>query len=204
MRYLILFILFAFPQMTFSQYEGNTSESYWEVKATSKVLVEGKSNVNEFQCVTLNYEGEDQLKKSYHSQSKNWNLTGSIDMKVKSFDCENRIMTRDLRETLRAEVHPTISIELLQFLLPEHPRPSEKITGRAKITLAGNSRTFNITWTLFKEGDTMRMLGTHDFKFSDFNLDPPTKMMGMIQVRDDITVDIDLTMEMISNGSRSD
>jgi hypothetical protein len=176
---------------------GDHIESVWTVSGTSRVLVEGQSNVNEFQCVTLHYEGKDKLEKRIDPNTRNRFLTGSIEMKVRSFDCENRMMTRDLRETLKEDLYPTISIELISLRLPEKLERSQKVRGEAEITIAGNTRVLDLTWTLsMPDRDKMRLSGNRELKFSQFGLEAPTKMMGMIRVRDELFVDFDLLMEM--------
>lgn len=200
--YVILFILtltMLSVQLGFSQQSEGQNESLWMVSGSSRILVEGSSNVNEFQCVTLHYEGEDILrKKPIHKQNK-WELTGAIEMQVKSFDCESRMMTNDLREILKEGDYPKISINLLSLMIPGQLQNPQKVKGKVAITLAGTSRIFEMAWTLFPENPKkLRLAGTHDFTFSQFNLDPPTKMMGMIKVKDEITVDLNLLMEFHS------
>lgn len=192
-----IFLVFIFiPFIGFNQKAMNI-ESLWTVAGTSKVMVEGSSNVNEFQCVTLNYEGADELKKFFREENGDRILTGAVEMKVRSFDCENRMMTRDLRETLKEQVYPNITIELQSLRIPESASKQQRVTGRAKVTIAGTSQELDMNWTLVRENvSTMRLLGTHDFSFTQFNIDPPTKMMGMIRVKDEIKVDFDLVMEM--------
>jgi hypothetical protein len=199
MKLWILITLF-FPIATFAQ---SSDYSIWEVSGSSKVIVEGASNVNEFQCATANYRGTDLLRKSSLPGISSYRLSGKIEMEVRSFDCENRMMTRDLRETLKAEEYPKITIELLSLIIPENPVNGQKVSGKADITLAGNSRTFDITWTLILDRDFMRLKGTQDFKFTQFNLNPPSKMMGMVQVKNDIVVDFDLSMQLIASTESS-
>ncbi len=199
MRFWIIIGLF-FPFLTFAQ---GSDYSVWEVSTASKVVVEGASNVNEFQCATAHYRGSDLLRKTFLPASSTWRLTGKIEMEVRSFDCENRMMTRDLRHTLKADDYPRITIEILSLEIPENPVSGQKVSGKADITLAGNSRTFDIRWTLVLEDDRMRLMGKQNFKFTQFDLDPPTKMMGMIQVKNDIVVDFDLSMQLIEASDLS-
>lgn len=196
MKRLIFLVLILLPLTVFNQ-KAMDIESLWKVSGTSKVMVEGSSNVNDFQCVTLNYEGADELKKFIHHDNGERLLTGAVEMKVRSFDCENRIMTRDLRETLKEQVYPNIVIELQSLRIPESAAQQQSVSGRAKVTIAGTSWELDMSWTLIRENaSSMRLLGTHDFSFTQFNIEPPTKMMGMIRVKDEIKVDFDLVMEM--------
>lgn len=197
--HLILFLTFLMPEFTEVKVDSDKA-SLWKVSASSNIKVHGQSNVNEFQCVTIHYKGDDKLIKKRNGFYNLNELIGTISMDVHSFDCENRIMTRDLRETMEADAYPNISISILSLLIPEViERNGQFLKGKAEITIAGNSQLVDLNWRVIPENDQkIRLLSTRDFSFTQFGLTPPTKMMGMIRVKDKLQVDIDLAIEKIS------
>ncbi len=178
-------------------------EAKWKVSGTSRVVVEGQSNVNEFKCVTIRYEGDDVLTQRNDNASGKRILEGSINMKVKSFDCENRIMTRDLRETLKEDAYPEITVDVVSIALPEKDGKNHKVDGEAEITLAGETRLMDFTWEVsYPNSKKIRLSGNREIRFSQFNIEPPTKMMGMIRVKDTLMVDFDLVLDIADpNGT---
>lgn len=177
-------------------------ETLWRVSASSNIKVSGESNVNEFECVTLHYKGDDMLIKRKNGSYDLNELIGSIEMKVHSFDCENRIMTRDLRETLKAEDYPNITIKIISLLIPEDMNSSgQLLKGKAEITLAGTTELVELNWRVIPEnGHKIRLLSSREFTFTQFGIKPPSKMMGMIQVKDQLLVDIDFAIEKLSSA----
>ncbi len=191
------FLAILLPLIGFATGHVDEVEAKWKVSGTSRVVVEGQSNVNEFKCVTIRYEGNDVLSQRNDNASGKRILEGSINMKVKSFDCENRVMTRDLRETLQKDAYPEITVDVVSITLPDNDGKSHKVDGQAEITLAGETRLMDFTWEVsYPNSQKIRLSGNRELKFSQFNIDPPTKMMGMIRVRDELLVDFDLVLEL--------
>ncbi len=197
-RMMLLMVAGLFSGLLTAEAPGSMAASFWRVVSSSNILIEGSSNVNSFKCAMVRYNGADQLLKQQVRQGEHWDITGAVTMKVARFDCENNMMTRDFRETLKATQYPDIVFELITLSVPDRLNGRYNTTGRAKITIAGKTRIFNLHWDLIPENEkTIRLTGTHDFRFTQFDLTPPNKMMGLIQVRDEIRVHFDLVIERI-------
>ncbi|TVR90227.1 MAG: YceI family protein [Saprospirales bacterium] len=193
----LFFLAISLPLIGFTANHPEDIEAKWKVSGTSRVVVEGQSNVNEFKCVTIRYEGNDVLTQRNDNASGKMILEGAINMKVKSFDCENRIMTRDLRETLKEDAYPEITVDLVSIVLPDKEGNCHKVDGKAEITLAGETRLMDFTWEVsYPNSQKIRLSGNRELKFSQFNIEPPSKMMGMIRVKDKLLVDFDLVLDM--------
>lgn len=197
--YLFLLMIFAGQELSSVDFY-KAADSIWRVSASSNIKVTGESNVNEFECVTLNYKGEDRLIKKDNGFYNLNELIGTISMQVHSFDCESRMMTRDLRETLKADAYPQINITIVSLFIPQNINAKgQLIEGEAEITIAGCTQKVGLNWRVIPESNNkIRLLSSKDFSFTQFGIKPPSKMMGMIQVKDELLVDIDFTLEKLS------
>lgn len=119
---------------------------------------------------------------------------------VRAFDCNNAIMTKDLRKTLKADQFPNLVIKFIS--LGNHPDLSEKetsIKGSVTIAIAGITKRFDIDYRCIPSGsNTINLIGSKQVNFSDFNIIPPRKLGGMIQTNDALAVEFILKMTQLN------
>jgi len=112
-------------------------------------------------------------------------------MPIENFDCQNRILNKDLRKTLKAEEYPTMTIHFVD--LERIPNTDgDYLKGTVQIELAGKRKQFVIPYTIKKTDKTTKLEGSRAFTFGDFDLVPPSKIGGMIKVKDDFNVNFTL------------
>src|ERR1019366_704013 len=102
---------------------------------------------------------------------------------IDSFNCHNRIMTAEFKKTLKYKQYRQLKVCFVSLeKMPFSGTGSETIKGAVDIELAGLSRRFVINYTSSK-GDVgeFQLIGHHTFCFSDFQLQPPQKMAGLIR-----------------------
>ena len=169
----------------------------WAVEKSSTLRVEGSSNVNTFRCDMQGYYHTDTITGFEEgAASKPVRLKGAIVVDVFKFDCHQRMITSDLRKTLKAEEHPRMTIRFLSLeRMPEFIGNTELVKGLVEIELAGTKKKFDILYSFVKPGGkTILLNGGRTFTFSDFKLSPPKKLAGMIQIRDKFDVNFRLTL----------
>lgn len=93
-------------------------------------------------------------------------------------------MTSDMRKTLKAEQYPKMYVKFLSF------RKINSQLYKAKIEVKLTNRTRYFDTSFYPSGDTF--VGKENVRFSDFGLKAPTKMGGMIVVKDEL--DLVLTL----------
>lgn len=128
---------------------------------------------------------------------------------VHSLDCGNPRMERDLEEALAADRHPLIEYRfqvleraILEPAMEGVPRRYRlEVLGTLK--LAGVSR--EIRSTAFAEPleeAAFRIEGTLELKMTDFDVTPPTALLGIIRARDALSVHFDLHLESVAEPER--
>jgi hypothetical protein len=197
----IFFICLLIPVLTsfvLPARPGRISEpKKWVISENSSLCVNGSTNINKFSCGVLGYDKTDTLTVSKSKSDMEIVLSGSISLDIKSFDCHNSIMTRDLRKTLKEKQFPVLHISFLSLnKLPDLTMKPEFITGLVAIEIAGISKRFEVNYQITRDAQkVIHLLGSRDINFSDFNLIPPRKLGGMIKTKDKLSVDFHLNMK---------
>ena len=112
----------------------------WQLTEASQLLLAGTSSVNSFECEATTMAFDYDV--SHAIQGTGFSLPGmALVVPVRDLDCDNRRMNRDMRNTMRAEEHPNIRLEVHRIdLVPETSEALAAMwnTERGKYELAGN------------------------------------------------------------------
>ena len=121
------FIVLAFLFIGFTP-SGNLEASKstrWVICANSSLVVNGSTNLGKFSCVINRYPKTDTIEVEHSMYTNKIALSGRMNMAIAGFDCSNRMMTNELRRTLKQDQFPEINIEFISINgLPEldkHP-----------------------------------------------------------------------------------
>lgn len=172
----------------------------WTVEKSSSLRVEGESNINKFRCDIDGYYQRDTIFCYANGQvNKPVQLRGSLKIDIFKFDCHNKLITNDLRKTLKAEDHPKLIIRFLSLeRVPVFDGNTDIMKGLVDVELAGTSKTFEILYSFIKPGSSTIILnGGRTFNFSDFKLKPPSKVAGMIKIKNEFAVNFRLILNPV-------
>ncbi|KAB5487533.1 MULTISPECIES: YceI family protein [Flagellimonas] len=165
------------------------------VAPESEVVIKGTTNVNAFTCRYNVQELEVPVQLTYNEkveqiQFKNAKLKLANDC----FDCGGKAINKDFRELLKTERHPQVELRLLHVDPLESD--AQKIGVGMEITIAGVARKYQTTLNCVQAGDIC-VNGSLDLLLSDFGLEPPRKVLGMIKVDNKIKVQFSLKLKEI-------
>ncbi|WP_090780684.1 YceI family protein [Pedobacter sp. ok626] len=197
-RPFLLLLLFLWPIFSFKNISADLEK--WILTKQCTLKVNGSTNINKFSCIIPEYTQPDTL--VFYKRNKNelMKITGSMALEVQKFDCRNAMMTSDLRKTLKAKVYPKIIIRFLN--LSGYPDPSMKeraISGAVTIELAGIVKRFEVDYKYTMNGDgALQLIGTKQVNFSDFNIEPPRKLGGMIKTNNELNVEFMLHIKILN------
>jgi hypothetical protein len=190
---------------------------------SSQVWLDGKTNVNAWQCVgdSLRAElsvgapaaelerrlGEWQRRPSGSrldgdgEQAAGWDADVELRIPIQALECGNAAMEHDMRKALRAAQYPEIGYRFVRLgearYAPAGAVPAFALRVEGEITLAGASRpvTIDVTATRIAPG-RFRLRGGLPLRMTDFGIEPPVALLGLIRARDELWVSIDLTVEL--------
>jgi hypothetical protein len=108
--------------------------------------------------------------------------SATVTMKAESLKSGKDKMNELAYDALKSKKHPEIKFVLTSFKNLDGKKG--KATGN--LTIAGTTKpvTFNVLTT--KQGDVLCLEGDTAIKMSDFNMTPPTAMMGTIKTTNDL------------------
>ncbi|MBC7654405.1 MAG: YceI family protein [Oligoflexus sp.] len=169
------------------------------VNKSGSLIVNGSTSVNQFDCIVTNYCKPDTIVFVANHSNNFIKLSGDILIPIQSFDCHNKMMTAELRKTLKAKEFPYLKIHFISLdKYPSLNSQKEHIKGVVIIELAKVRKKFDINFDFYKDANqNIHMLGSRDVNFSDFNITPPTKLGGMIKTKDKLGIEFHLQLEEI-------
>lgn len=166
----------------------------------SKLWIEGRSNINEFECQANQYFGEATLFENTgpveFSQNLQERVFLQVEIRVDGFECGRSRMNRDLQDALKSKDFPEIififdSADLIGS--PELNDGAFEIMVKGSLTVAGNTRDIQfLTKAYYLEPAKVRAIGKTTIRMTDFNVEPPTALMGLVKADDELTVNFDL------------
>lgn len=190
MIYLFLFV-FLFHS------EALHEKEKWLVEESSTLIIEGSSNVNEFTCQVEGRMREDTLTIDYDESSGTIDfIKNEVLINTRAFDCQNSMITADLKKTLNADRYPFITLKFLSLEKPAFRNfSSQKVKGTISLNIAGKTRKYIILYQMTPRTDgTLLLKGDQLININDFNLSTPGKLMGLIKVNEEI--EVNFTMKL--------
>lgn len=194
----------------------------------SRVWIEGTSTVNDFTCSTKQIEGHARLSLEEQKQPPPSEPQAALDtsgsqyslpstapespivqarVPVRALDCGKRRQNEDLYEAMKASEHPAIRYEIVNaevVAAPDTSRDHYVVEAIGNLTIAGETRTVRLTLDGRRLDDgRIHARGSLPMQMTDFNVDPPTAMLGLIRVRDSVTVHFDITAAPAGPGTGS-
>lgn len=172
----------------------------------SHVWIEGSSNVSEFQCDANEFEGVGLMQQNgrHERQIDSSNLSIQSKIPIDGFDCGKRRMNRDLYNALKGNDHPYITFEFIEAAVRDITSGSSfEVTG--KLTAAGVTRviTFNVKG-YYLENRQFNIIGQTNISMKDFDIEPPSPLLGLVKVHDRLSVNFDLYIDMHDDALKTD
>jgi polyisoprenoid-binding protein YceI len=163
-----------------------------KVLPESSIQIHGTSTVNSFVCASTAIDGWAQLEGSGRRADSSVNVV----VPVRSFDCGKRKMNADMQAAMKAGSHPAIQFELSEAVLVDGPASGNgdhRLLVDGRLRLAGSERavSFFVSGRETTDGK-MYVTGHAPLRMSDFGIDPPSALLGLVQANDRIEVHFNL------------
>lgn len=159
------------------------------VQPESIFLIEGSSNVTGIYC---EYESPFPSDTLYHSSTlfeDEFTIAGdTLLLEVKLFDCGKRAINRDLRKTMKSAEFPYIKAWIDTINIEDLDNPKAEIS----VKLTDQIMSYEIALNSIENERFTQIVGEQEIKLSDFNLDAPEALFGLIKVRNEFNVKFDL------------
>lgn len=178
-------------------------ETSYYIDAGSSLSIAGSSNVNKFTCSCTEQFPQNSIRFDLMDGGKTVRFSNAgLHIRSKSLDCGNPQMNKDMYKTLHADQHPNIRIELTRAQLQE----AELLTGKdwitlkasSQLTIAGVSKSvlFDVKAKRIAP-DRIRLSTSKEVLMTDFGMQPPTAMLGLVKVNNTIRINMDLIVVVV-------
>ncbi|WP_288343082.1 YceI family protein [uncultured Roseivirga sp.] len=120
------------------------------------------------------------------------NFTGSeITLLAETLKSGKKGMDKNAYKALKTDEY-----ESIEFVL-NHCTMESAVLGKAtaELTIAGFSRDVIFDIQVEQSGNAFTVKGTTDFHLTDFQIDPPTALMGTIKTGDEVTIEFKATFQ---------
>lgn len=179
------------------------AQSRVTVEKESRLWIEGTSTVNSFTCESTAAQGFGHVRQNPNNRSMNPQTSqvdsshaGEVVVQVETFDCGKKKMNRDLQRALRSAAFPEIRFVLSDAEVayaPNSPDEAYLLHVSGHLTIAGKEVPTGLTANARAIADgKFHAWGSRELFMSDFGIDPPSTLFGLIKARDRIVVRFDL------------
>ncbi len=157
----------------------------------NKMSVVGSSTLHEWESEVTQVESKGSF------TLENNKLTGIKDVTVKIVvtsikSTKGKTMDNKTYEAFDSDKNPNITYKLTSAKITGSG-PDYTVAATGSLTMAGTTKPITMTakGKVLSNGD-VQITGTHKFSMKDFNMVPPTAMMGTIKVGEEVEVKYDV------------
>ncbi len=156
---------------------------------TFNMTIAGTTNVHNFESKVTLASGE-LIINAKQPQSL------SVEIPVKGIKSKEKLMDDKTYEALRIDKNPTISFKSTEINSVKVDGSNINVTVTGNLTIAGISKKVLLTalGKIVKPG-VYEFSGSIPVKMTDYKMKPPTAMLGMMKVGDDIKLKYTVTFE---------
>ena len=163
------------------------------------VRIAGQTNVNKFY---LTYNPHQTREMTLPANSATDRMI-TFRIPVKKFESQNPLLTQDFIRFMRAGAHPYIEVMINKKQLTSLIPGTKSTHLPIKIDIAGQTQKVQSQYhTNHYPHNQMHIVGFVRIHLKDFNLEPPQKMMGLVQVQEKISIQFDVILSSQHTASR--
>ncbi len=173
--YILIFsVLFANGQNANFAEIGITPNSFLQIKGTT--------SLNSFQCSYNHQLFSQKIPLSYTQEGSNlYFYEVAIKLENSGFNCGNRAINKDFHELLQTETYPHIYFELLRI-----NNQNNVLNALISIKIAGVKKQYKVA--INSTDKLYTASGVLCLNITDFGLNAPRKLMGIIIVNEEIEI----------------
>jgi polyisoprenoid-binding protein YceI len=167
------------------------------VRPESRLILAGTSNINRWACQSGQFERVTNGEREPMTRVSLPLHKVTIAVPVRSLACGHPRMNADLREALRAGVHPDITFTLHEYRIDSLAGGNATFAAVAigELVVAGQPRRVDIPVRAYRTAAGFHGSGTLTLRMTDFGVKPPVALLGLIRARNEITVTFDVHLD---------
>jgi polyisoprenoid-binding protein YceI len=165
------------------------------LRADSKVVVAGGSNVHDWSCKAIGFSAAIELDTASAAKP-----IGSVVVTIptKSLRCGKDKMDENTWKALRANEFKEIRYELTDYTLDAAKSTAEGFAAvtKGKLTVAGTTKEVGMAITVTRlAGGQMKGEGKLAMLMTDVGIKPPTALLGTLRTKNEITITFEVLLD---------
>ncbi len=181
-QYLIILIA-----LIFGLQPGIAQESFRLDERNSEIIVEGTSSVHDWEMTATKMNAS--IKLAIQDNQIKDIVNVDFSMPTEKLESDNSIMNKKSWDALRSKKHESIRFDLNTVTGFSTNGRTFSGTASGSLVIAGKSRQVTIPFTgNIKTGNTITVTGQEKINMKDFNVSPPTAMLGTLKTGEEVTV----------------
>jgi polyisoprenoid-binding protein YceI len=169
------------------------------IRPESRLWVDGSSTVRDWSCkapvLDASIGTTDSNPVVAVLAGTNAVTTVKLTVPIEKMDCGNGTMNGHMKKALKSTEFPTITFQLNTYSLAKGDSvTSGTLHGSLTIGGVANAIVLPVTLKSATEG-ALRVAGAYELNMRDYQLQPPTLMLGTLKVREKVKVNFDLLLK---------
>ena len=163
------------------------------IRPSSYVTIKGTSTLHDYECSTKTLEGMIEM-----DHPGDYFTSVDITIPVLSLHSSNSSMDDNMYDALKAKQYPKIRFSLLasDSIRIARARADSMVQLQGNLTIAGKQKLVDLQAAVAKSGNgVIRVHGTKKLLMTDFGIDPPTFMFGVLKTGNEVTVEFSLELK---------
>ncbi|WP_340103982.1 YceI family protein [Rhodohalobacter sp. 8-1] len=171
----------------------------------SSMTIKGSSTLHGWTVEATDFSVQFSIPNNWFQSDDNWNGsdidTLAVTVPVEHLDGGRNKMNRDLREALRFEAHPQIRFTWDEIGFTGQTGIGKSATVTGSVTVAGVQREIEFgTDIRLNEWNQIVAKGSVTMNMTDYNIEPPTALFGVIRTDEKIELMFELYFEKENQG----
>ena len=161
------------------------SQNFTLNKANSLITVSGTSNLHDWDVISNNFSGKLQINDITTAQLEN------LEVYVTSENLKSgkNAMDKKTYKALKTDDYKTIKFKMVEVKSNKKIDDSTfEIKLMGNMTICGVTKLIPIDFLLNKKGNVLYATGSCVIKMTDFNVEPPTALLGAITTGDGLSM----------------
>lgn len=164
------------------------AQKTYQLQNTPDLKVSGTSSLHDW--VMPSNEASGTMKAEAESEKLMKITAIDVKMPAESIKSGKKAMDKKAYKAMKTNKH-----KFVEFSLDNATKSSDTWTLKGTFSIAGKAKKVNIKAKEVSNSGAFTLKGSYAFKLTDYDIDPPTALMGSIKTGDEVEVSFDVSFK---------
>jgi len=169
------------------------AQKFSATQTGNSIQVEGTSNVHDWDLKAEKFTVQAEITKG-ENQPEIKSLL--LDLDVESLKSGKSGMDKNTYKAMKTDQHKKITFRYSRTVNTKVLSGNKyEVTAQGSLQIAGVTKNATITSQIEQKRNTYVLTGSHTIKMEDFNITPPTALLGSIKTGEEVTIKFQITLK---------